>query len=344
MMRERLLPSSILSGLLDMAAQKQIPTETLLREAGIDPNIIGDENSHLSNEQVSAVVLRVSAKLDDPAFGLHLGESAHKSIQNIAGPFFSSSESLRTAFEKLVLYQDLIIPLVELDIEENEQYVDILMEIYEGDFERDVISTDEALLIYISTCEILAAGLWGTSRQFLSEDFHILETGFRYPAPEYADEYRTVFNSPVLFDQKRNYLRIDKELFDRKLYSALPATHKKAEQQVVQKLKKLKKSESILNIVKDYIREHVSDEDLSLDNAAKQLHMTGRTLQRTLRMENTSFIDIRDNVRSEISLYYLEHTDISVEDIAERVGFSDASGFYTAFKRWHGVPPGSFRK
>jgi AraC-like DNA-binding protein len=72
--------------------------------------------------------------------------------------------------------------------------------------------------------------------------------------------------------------------------------------------------------------------------------MTGRTLQRALKMENTSFIDIRDSVRAEMAKHYLENSDMSIEDISIQVGFADASGFYTAFKRWYGVSPGSFRK
>lgn len=342
-MSERLLPSNIIEGMLDLAAKNQIPIEALLHEVGIDPELIGDENSHLSEAQVSAVIRCLFQKMADPAFGLHLGSSVYKSIQSIAGPLFSSSESLRQAFEKLVLYQDLIIPFVELEIVEAAQYVDICLEIYEGDFE-EVLKSKENLGLYAVANEIIASGVWCTAEQFLSSDFALQKAGFRQPPPTYADEYKKVFKCEIDFNQANNYLRIERSLFDRKLYGSLPAIHKKAEQAVEQKLKKLKKSESILNIVRDFVKEHVSDEDLNLDNAAKQLHMTGRTLQRALRMENTSFIEIRDSVRSELARYYLEFTEISIEEISEKVGFSDASGFYTAFKRWHGVSPGSLRK
>jgi AraC-like DNA-binding protein len=342
-MSGRLLPSNIIAGMLDLAAKNQIPIEALLNEVGIDPELIGDKNSHLSEEQVSAVVLRLFQKMDDPAFGLRLGESVHRSIQSIAGPLFSSSENLRQAFEKLVLYQDLIIPLVELEIFEADDYVDIRLEVYEGDFE-EVLKSQQDLGLYAVANEIIASGVWCTAEQFLSSDFALLKAGFRQPAPSYLEEYEKVFKCSVAFNQAHNFIRLDKSLFDKKLYGSLPAIHKKAELEIEQQLKKLKKSESILNIVREFTKEHVSDENLSLDNAAKQLHMTGRTLQRALRMENTSFIEIRDSVRSELSRYYLEFTDLSIEEISERVGFSDASGFYTAFKRWHGVSPGSLRK
>jgi|GEM_PF-3107263 len=341
--RERLFPINIISGMLELAAKNEIPTEELLLESGIDLDVIGNENSHISNNQVGAIILGLWTKIDDPAFGLRLGESIHKSIQSIAGPFFSSSESLRVAFDKLMLYQDLIIPIVELYMEENDDYVDICMKPYEENIARNIFNVPETLALYTSATETVLSGVWVSSQQFLSKDFKIIQAGFKYPAPSYAKDYEDIFACEVLFEQDKNYLRIDKSLFDKKLYSSLPAIHKQAEAAVEQRLKKLKKSEAILNAVKDFVKEHVSDENLNLDSAAKKMHMTGRTLQRALRMENTSFLDIRDNVRSEISRYYLEHTSMSIEEISDHVGFSDASGFYTAFKRWHGVSPGSVR-
>lgn len=342
-MNSRLLPSNLITGMLELAAQNQISTEALLLEANIDPELIGDNNTYLSEQQVSTIILRLYEKLDDPAFGLHLGGSIHHSIQSIAGEFFSSAESLRQAFQKLVLYQDLIIPFVELDIVESSEYVDICLEVYNGDFEK-ILESEDSLGLYAVANEIIAAGVWCTAEKFLSKEFGLSQAGFRHPLPKYIKEYKQVFKCPIEFNQEKNYLRIDRDLFDKKLYGALPAIHKKAEQQVEQQLRKLKKSETILNKVRSFIETHISDENLSLEYVAKQLHMTGRTLQRALRMENTSFIDIRDNVRSELSMHYLEDTEISIEEIAERVGFSDASGFYTAFKRWHGISPGSVRK
>lgn len=342
-MSARLLPSNIISGMLELAAKNQISTEALLREAKIDPELIADENSYLTEEQIGAIMFNLYQKLEDPAFGLHLGSSVHRSIESIAGDFFSSAENLRQAFQKLVLYQDLIIPFTELEIIESSEYVDICMESYGGNF-AELMRSNEDLEIYAIANEIIASGVWCTAEKFLSKEFGLEGVYFRHPAPSYAQEYQEIFKCPVYFEQEKNFLRIDRDLFDKKLYSALPSIHKKAEQQIEQKLRKLKKSETILNKVRDFVREHISDEHLSLENAAKQLHMTGRTLQRALRMENTSFIDIRDNIRSELSMHYLQNTEMSIEEISEHVGFSDASGFYTAFKRWHGVSPGSIRK
>lgn len=340
---ERLLPTHIIAGMLDLAIRNNIPSEALLKEVGIDPSTIGESNAYLSGAQVSGVVFALYQKLEDPAFGLHLGESVHRSIHAIAGDLFSSSESLRQAFNKLVLYQDLLIPFVELDIIESEKYIDLTMEVFEGDF-NDLLKSGEAMALYAVSSEIIASGIWCTAKQFLSNDSALLEAGFRHPEPKYAREYQSIFKCPVVFEQSRTYLRISRALFDKTLYGALPEYHKKAEQKVELRLRQLKKSEAILNSVKSFVKEHISNKELSLENTARQLHMTGRTLQRALKMENTSFIDIRDSVRSELAKHYLENTHISIEEISVLVGFADASGFYTAFKRWYGVSPGSFRK
>lgn len=343
-MNERLLPASIISGMLDIAVRNQISVEALLQESGINAGLVGDVNAHLSESQVFNIIMKLYEQVDDPAFGLILGESIHRSIQSITGDFFATSVNLRQAITKLIRYQDLFIPFTTLTIKEDEEKVDICFEVYDGDLEELKKLAHESIGYYIVGNELVSAGLWGTAAKFLSSDTELVCVAFRHKQPHYYEAYENIFQCPILFGQDTNFLRVSKTLYDKKLYGAMPDYHQRVEEQIETLLKHLKKSEQVLNSVRQFVREHVSDAELSLENAAKSLHMTGRTLQRSLKMENTSFIEIRDSVRSELAKYHLENSEVSIEEISNLVGFSDTSGFYTAFKRWYGVSPGSFRK
>ena len=48
-------------------------------------------------------------------------------------------------------------------------------------------------------------------------------------------------------------------------------------------------------------------------------------------------------VRTQLAIAYLRNTSISLDDIAYRLGFSDAANFRHAFKRWTGNSPGTYR-
>jgi AraC-like DNA-binding protein len=67
-------------------------------------------------------------------------------------------------------------------------------------------------------------------------------------------------------------------------------------------------------------------------------------MRRILKELNTSFQEIFDDVRKDMAISYLENSDLMQEEIAEKLGFSEASSFYRAFKKWTGKPPTAYRK
>jgi AraC-like DNA-binding protein len=71
--------------------------------------------------------------------------------------------------------------------------------------------------------------------------------------------------------------------------------------------------------------------------------MTPQTLRRRLQEEGHGFQAIKDNLRRDMSIEYLARPDLTLIEIAERVGFSETSTFHRAFKSWTGVAPGEYR-
>jgi AraC-like DNA-binding protein len=82
----------------------------------------------------------------------------------------------------------------------------------------------------------------------------------------------------------------------------------------------------------------LTDDLAQLDGVAKRLGMTGRSLQRRLKDEGTSFQETRDAVRRELADAYLGQ-GMSFAEISFLLGFAEPSAFFRAFKRWTGVTP-----
>ena len=82
----------------------------------------------------------------------------------------------------------------------------------------------------------------------------------------------------------------------------------------------------------------------TLDEIARLLGTTARTLRRQLRYENVSFRQLMDDLRAHIAVKYLQETTMTNEDIAFALGFSDAANFRHAFRRWTNKAPGEFRR
>ena len=76
---------------------------------------------------------------------------------------------------------------------------------------------------------------------------------------------------------------------------------------------------------------------------ASAFKMSGRTLRRQLAGAGTSYQKLVDRFRCEDAIMCLRDTDMSTEDIAERLGFSDVANFRHAFKKWVGESPAAYR-
>jgi two-component system response regulator YesN len=97
--------------------------------------------------------------------------------------------------------------------------------------------------------------------------------------------------------------------------------------------------------VKVYIETHYVDSDLSLNRISDHFEMNPRYLSKLFKEEfGEKFIDYLLRIRLEEAQRLLLKTDLSVQHIAERVGYVHVISFHRAFKNVVGVPPGDFRK
>jgi AraC-like DNA-binding protein len=81
-----------------------------------------------------------------------------------------------------------------------------------------------------------------------------------------------------------------------------------------------------------------------VDDVARAMRMSARTLQRRLEQEQTRFGEVLDRARLGVARRLLADRGLTMADVAARVGFSDVATFSRAFKRWTGQPPGQWRR
>lgn len=77
---------------------------------------------------------------------------------------------------------------------------------------------------------------------------------------------------------------------------------------------------------------------------ADELGISGRTLVRRLAEEGLTYSDIKYGLRRTHSVWYLKHTELSIEDIATQLGYADPTSFSRKFKRWHQIAPSRMRQ
>lgn len=99
--------------------------------------------------------------------------------------------------------------------------------------------------------------------------------------------------------------------------------------------------------LRERIRHHLAGRlhtGAGIDEVARALHLSVRTLGRRLDSEGTSFQAIKDELRRELAIEHLTRSRAPVAAIAAELGYGDPNSFYRAFRSWSGVTPGAYRR
>ena len=95
--------------------------------------------------------------------------------------------------------------------------------------------------------------------------------------------------------------------------------------------------------VSGWLSETIASGRASIDDAARGLGVSTRTLQRRLTDEGTSFQSLLAETRLKLSRHYLTQTHLGIPEIAFLLGYSEQNSFYRAFRDWTGLTPEAAR-
>lgn len=82
----------------------------------------------------------------------------------------------------------------------------------------------------------------------------------------------------------------------------------------------------------------------TLAQIANLFNVSHATLRRRLDEEQTSITAIKEKCRHELANELLQNAQLTLEEIADKLGFSDAGAFRRAFKTWTGATPSAYRQ
>lgn len=82
----------------------------------------------------------------------------------------------------------------------------------------------------------------------------------------------------------------------------------------------------------------------SVENVAREMSMSTRTIARRLADEGLTYTTLVDELRRDIALRYLENPELELTEIAWLLGYTEVSSFNHAFRRWQGRSPTAYRK
>jgi len=169
------------------------------------------------------------------------------------------------------------------------------------------------------------------------------EVHFAHAAPSDTGAHEAFFGCPVRFDAGQTALLFRREAL------ALPLPKADAQLGVFlgemarDALGRRARESSPPERIKEIIGEELRRGLPPLEQIARRLATSERTLRRRLEEEGTSFRTLLDETRAELARSYVRDGKLPLAEVAFLVGFSETSAFNRAFKRWTGSPPSTWR-
>ena len=165
-----------------------------------------------------------------------------------------------------------------------------------------------------------------------------------WPMPEtaWSAAYRQVAGT-VLFGSDQLRLELPEGYLDSPCLAADPEAERLALRDCENQLQRLVRGGSLSERIKQRLLSCDSQYP-TLEQMAAQEHMAPRTLIRHLSDEGVRYQTLLDDVRCDLACWFLSQTSLSIESVAERLGYLDPTNFSRTFRRWLGVTPRGFRQ
>jgi AraC-like DNA-binding protein len=315
----------------NVAMNHGMTKQDCLKDTGITEAMLNDGGAEIKASQELKLIENIVDALGQTNIALEIGPRYHLTTYGIWGFAFASSPTLRAATEIGLRFLSLTFAFSHIHLKEEGEWVYLYVD---GDhlpekLRRFVVERDGSAIVNIH-------------KELFSHDIPVTEMSFTWPAPDNLAEYEKVFGMKGRFDQPRNCVVFHRDLLDIPLPSANEATR----QLLINQCQTLLQQRCSRSGVADHVRRHLVanlDQNIDMEQVAKLQCVSLRTLRRQLTSEGTSFRTLMDEVRETLAMELIQSTNLTMEQIALRLGYADTANFFHAFKRWKGSTPNSFR-
>jgi AraC-like DNA-binding protein len=347
---DQLIPFVTVTNWVRAARLCGIDIEAIFRQECIDTDSLHPETSMISRDTMQGLMQRCvdeTRRIGSPKhFPIVLGETFAFEYMSDVETFITTSATLRDAARALEWIPPLINPYLSFALAEHgkEARIALKFSVADESFERTWPFTEAVITTTIKF-----------SRLLLGNQALIGRITLRHPRHAYSDQLETAFQAPIEWGAPLDALWFDRALLDQPLNGAFPFMHEQAGRRLAQKVAQQRieshqaegtghHGQPLIKQIERAFHDKPRLMGLGLEALAEELGLHARTLQRRLKEVNDNHSAIQGRVRYKLAQQWLRQDMTPIEDISDRLGFSDRRSFTQAFTRWSGVTPSQYRR
>lgn len=308
----------------------RVPPAAVLRRAGLSTALFEQSRILVTTEEMFGLYNAVCEISGDPAIGLKLGSEERVERYSPAAIAALYSRSFRDALERIGRYKRLTCP-EEIRITEGrkECAVEFLW----------LLAEEAVPATLIDTC---FAWVMTIGRRGIGRDIHPLRVDLKRREAN-RRLYENYFGSPVKFGSRQNQLLFRNEDIAQPFLTHNPDLLELVAPQLEAELTRQFADESLQEQVKGILKKFLAGQRPRLEDVARELRVSARTLQRRLLAERLTFQNLVEGARREMAQHYLIESSLELNETAYLLGYEDPNSFIRAFHQWEGTSPGEWR-
>ena len=321
--------------LLQVALENGLSLTDCLKHTSLSaPDLKRDPLVFSMKDQIQ-IISNVGRRLPDQDIGLQMGCRIGLFSRDRIGMLLASMPTLRDAIEAAERYQYLLqVPMVgQVTIENDIAY-------FTFEYTNSVDANAPGVRLH---SESIVASIITSTTQLIGRPLTLIECKFSHDAPPYKERYHDIFHSKISFGHATTQIIFpatelnSHSLFCHQIYRS------DYEPSVENEFQSLKKSLCVADQVRQQLH-NLPNKKSDLDQVATQIGLTQRTLRRRLKEEGLSFRSLKEDYLLKKAEELLTESSMNIEAVALQLGYSDASNFRRALRRWKGQSPDEIRK
>lgn len=323
--------SAVFIGFEALCRKNQLNPHVLLQHCGIDPLVLRRSNLLVDYARIAKVLNLAAHNSGNQQFGLELSLQRDYLVFGPFGLLLSQAESFQDLLRITNKYAHLHAPGIHL---QEHHFGELIALEYQLHLSKKV---DLRQLI-----ELGMGVVYRAAQALFKGSWQLHKVTFAYPEPSNSASYAGFFQAPVLFSQpltalyaNASILRLQPSEQRSQLKSHLieQFTEQQGDAQ-----------EDYATQTKMIIQSVLPTGEATLALVASLLNLHPRQLQSQLQQRGYSFRTLLDEVRYSEAQLQLNHSNISITDLALSLGYADETAFSRAFKRWSGLAPRQWRQ
>ena len=303
----------------------------LLNRAGISPELLNAPQARVSSAHFGLLWHLIAEAMDDEFFGMDSHPMKAGSFTLLCHSVIHC-DTLERALRRALRFFRLILDDMEGGLQAN------------GETARVVIRERHSEPGRAFACGTFLIMLHGLACWLVGRRIPLDSARFRCAEPAYSPEWRVLFSPDLRFGEAETAIAFPAE------FLAMANVQNERTMKVFLRsapanfLVKYRNSDGLVARIRRQLRHIPPDTWPDFETLAQQLHSSVSTLRRHLLDEGQSYQSIKDDLRRDLAISQLCHSEKSVLDIALELGFAEASAFHRAFKKWTGARPGEYRR